>query len=379
MQNKRIRVGVIFGGRSGEHEVSLQSAKSVMEALNPHHYSIVPIGISKDGVWHVGKHAMKALEEGHVTTSALPSGKASYINKSVGGLTPIQSTKSQDVLPPSLAGEIDVVIPVMHGTFGEDGAIQGLLELLNVAYVGAGVLASAVGLDKIVMKQVFGAVGIPQVNYVACTRKELEQHRDSVIEKIEGNLTYPVFVKPANLGSSVGISKAKSRADLDKGLTLAARYDRKIIVEQGLDVREIEVAVLGNDVPQVSVAGEIIPSNEFYDYSAKYVGGTSKLIIPAEVTDGQRAEIEHYAVQAFQAIDCAGLARVDFFIEKSTGKVLVNEINTMPGFTRYSMYPKLWEASGMSYSALLDHLIQLALERQEERERTVRTFELEED
>lgn len=379
MQNKRVRVGVIFGGRSGEHEVSLQSAKSVMEALNPHHYSIVPIGISKEGVWHVGKHAFKALEERTVASSSTRGEKTRYINESVGGLTSIEPSPSKDVLPPSLSGEIDVVIPVLHGTYGEDGAIQGLLELINVAYVGAGVLASAVGLDKIVMKQIFGSVGIPQVRYVGCTRKEWQNHRESVIDKIESNLSYPCFVKPANLGSSVGITKVKSRADLQKAMALAAKYDRKIIVEQGLDVREIEVAVLGNDVPQVSVAGEIIPSNEFYDYSAKYVGGTSKLVIPAEVTDAQRTQIEHYAVQAFQAIDCAGLARVDFFIDRATGKVLVNEINTMPGFTRYSMYPKLWEASGMSYSALLDHLIQLAMERQTEREETSRTFDLDEE
>lgn len=374
MQSRRIKVGVIFGGKSGEHEVSLQSAKSVMEALDPQQYTIVPIGISKDGEWHVGKHAMKALEDHKTVKANSPVG---FINGSAGGLTPIKQRQSTDALVPSIASDVDVVIPVLHGTYGEDGSIQGLLELMNVAYVGAGVLASAVGLDKIVMKQVFGSVDIPQVRYVACTRSSWLENKQSVLEMVEREFGYPCFVKPANLGSSVGITKVKKRADLEKAIDLAARYDRKVIIEQGLDVREIEVAVLGNDVPQVSVAGEIVPSSEFYDYKAKYVGGTSKLIIPADVTEGQRAQIEQYAIQAFQAIDCAGLARVDFFIERATGRVLVNEINTMPGFTKFSMYPKLWEASGMSYAKLLDTLIQLAIERQAEREQLVRTFDVE--
>ncbi|EPZ45658.1 D-alanine--D-alanine ligase [Alicyclobacillus acidoterrestris] len=376
MPVKRIKVGVVFGGKSGEHEVSLQSAKSVMEALNPHQYTIVPIGISKSGRWHVGKNAMKALEEEQKTQ--VPSGSsASFINQQVGGLTPIVPKSPAAPVPATLASDVDVVIPVMHGTYGEDGSIQGLLELMDVAYVGAGVLASAVGLDKIVMKQVFGSVGLPQVRYVGCTRKTWQARSNDIIREIEESFGYPCFVKPANLGSSVGISKAKNRSELERAVELAAQYDRKVIIEEGLDVREVEVAVLGNDTPQISVAGEIVPSNEFYDYDAKYIGGASKLIIPAELTEEQRSAIDRYAAQAFQAIDCSGLARIDFFIEKSTGRVLINEINTMPGFTRYSMYPKLWEASGMSYANLLDTLIELAIERNNEKRELRRSFDVE--
>ncbi|GEO27096.1 D-alanine--D-alanine ligase B [Alicyclobacillus acidoterrestris] len=376
MPVKRIKVGVVFGGKSGEHEVSLQSAKSVMEALNPHQYTIVPIGISKSGRWHVGKNAMKALEEEQKAqvTSGSP---ASFINQQVGGLTPIVPKSTAAPVPATLASDVDVVIPVMHGTYGEDGSIQGLLELMDVAYVGAGVLASAVGLDKIVMKQVFGSVGLPQVRYVGCTRKTWQARSNDIIREVEAAFGYPCFVKPANLGSSVGISKVKNRSELERAVELAAQYDRKVIIEEGLDVREVEVAVLGNDTPQISVPGEIVPSNEFYDYDAKYIGGASKLIIPAELTEEQRSAIDRYAAQAFQAIDCSGLARIDFFIEKSTGRVLVNEINTMPGFTRYSMYPKLWEASGMSYAKLLDTLIELAIERNNEKRELRRSFDAE--
>ncbi|WAH35157.1 D-alanine--D-alanine ligase [Alicyclobacillus dauci] len=376
MPSKRIKVGVIFGGKSGEHEVSLQSAKSVIEALNPHQYTIVPIGISKSGNWQVGKNALKALEEEQNTAKKVSSSSSvSFINHQIGGLTSVSPQPSAQPVPSALVNDVDVIIPVMHGTYGEDGSIQGMLELMDVAYVGAGVLASAVGLDKVVMKQVFGSVGLPQVRYTSCTRQTWKASPLQVIRQVEDTFGYPCFVKPANLGSSVGISKARDREELQRAIELAAQYDRKIIIEEGLNVREVEVAVLGNDVPQVSVAGEIVPSSEFYDYKAKYVGGTSKLIIPAELTDRQRQEIEQYAVEAFQAIDCSGLSRVDFFIEKETGRVIVNEINTMPGFTRYSMYPKLWEASGMSYTKLLDTLIELAIERQNEKRQLIRTFE----
>ncbi|MFD1674446.1 D-alanine--D-alanine ligase [Alicyclobacillus fodiniaquatilis] len=378
MPFKRIKVGVVFGGKSGEHEVSLQSAKSMIEALDPHQYTIVPIGISKAGNWHIGKNAMKTLEEEQKQAKKVSSSSpVRYINQQVGGLTPIAEQPSPDPVPSNLVNDVDVIIPVIHGTSGEDGSIQGLLELLDVAYVGAGILASAVGLDKIVMKQLFGAAGLPQVSYIGTTRKVWKSSPNETMEQIERKIGYPCFVKPANLGSSVGISKAKNRAELERAMELAAQYDRKIIIEEGLDVREIEVSVLGNDDPIVSVAGEILPSNEFYDYKAKYVGGTSTLVIPAELTDEQRQQIETYAIQAFQTIDCSGLARIDFFIEKSSGRVLLNEINTMPGFTRYSMYPKLWEASGMAYSKLLDTLIQLAIERQAEKRQTVRTFDVE--
>lgn len=377
---KRLKVGVIFGGKSGEHEVSIQSAKSIMASLNPSKYSIVPIGIGKDGSWHVGETAMLELEEQaskflgtapDVAENAVP---ASYKRSDDVMLAADSSTSL--LTPPVLTNEIDVVIPVMHGTYGEDGSIQGMLELMDVAYVGGGVLASAVGLDKIFMKTMFLQAGLPQVRFTHYTRKALDQNPEAIIADIEAKLGYPCFVKPASLGSSVGISKAKNASQLRDALILAAKFDRKIIVEEGLDVREIEVAVLGNDEPKASVPGEVVPSNEFYDYQAKYLSGDSTLTIPANVTPEQSDEIRRLAVEAFLALDCSGLARVDFFIEKETGKVLLNEINTMPGFTAFSMYPKLWEATGLPYAKLVDELLALGLERFDEKQRTVRTFDL---
>ncbi len=351
---KKLKVGVIFGGKSGEHEVSVQSAKSIIESLDPKKYTIVPIGISKQGRWLIGDHAMTKLESSSLLVQSI--------------------CDEGQQLPATLTDDIEVVIPVMHGTFGEDGSIQGMLELLDVPYVGAGVLASAVGLDKVFMKTVFLAAGLPQVLFVSYTRTEWENSRESIALDIETKLGYPCFVKPANLGSSVGISKVKNREDLYAAMDLASRYDRKIIVEEGLDVREIEVAVLGNDKVTASVPGEVIPSNEFYDYEAKYKSGDSTLMIPAPVSPEQTAEIQKLAIRAFQAVDCTGLARVDFFIERATERILVNEINTMPGFTVFSMYPKLWEATGIRYPELVDRLISLALERHEEKKRIIRDF-----
>lgn len=387
--SKKVRVGVVFGGKSGEHEVSIQSAKSVMSALHPERYEVVPIGIDKQGKWSVGSPALKLLDpptsgpwariSERLAAEEAPGDAAVDGNLSADGTTSsvVQADSSAQAMLPGKAMEsVDVLVPVLHGSFGEDGTVQGLFELLGLPYVGAGVAASAVGMDKVLMKRVFTAAGIPQVDYVHCRRKEWESNPERVTERIEREVGYPCFVKPANLGSSVGISKVKDRDGLGPAMELAAQYDTKIIVEQGLDVREIEIAVLGNESPKASVPGEILPSNEFYDYAAKYVGGTSDLIIPAPVDEATTREIQCLAIDAFQAIDCSGLARVDFFIERSTGRVLLNEINTMPGFTQYSMYPKLWEATGVSYHALLDELIHLAIERADDRRRTRTDFEM---
>ena len=348
----RLKVGVIFGGKSGEHEVSIQSAKSIIETLDPSKYEVELLGISKSGKFIIGEEAMFGLNAGHIED-----------NLSVAPQTaPLKNPE-----------RYDVVIPVLHGTFGEDGAVQGLLELLNVPYVGAGIASSAVALDKIMMKMQFYSAGLPQVKFKAYSRRDCEKTAE-IIEYIGENLGYPCFVKPANSGSSVGISKVKSPDHLVTALNLALQYDRKIIVEQGLDAREIEVGVLGNDDPEVSVLGEVISANEFYDYKAKYINGDSTLIIPADVGLEQEREIRNLAIRAFQAVDCSGLARVDFFIEKNTNRVFVNEINTMPGFTKYSMFPKLWEESGLSYSQLINRLIELALERHGDRQQIVTEY-----
>lgn len=360
--NSKIRVGVIYGGKSGEHEVSLNSAASILRSLDPDKYDVVPIAVDKDGKWHVDVTPAALAARTH--TALLASGEPAKAALATGGIVPATQ------VPPALTGSIDVILPVLHGSFGEDGTIQGLFEVLDVPYVGAGVLASAVGMDKVFMKQVFGAAGLPQVNYCHYLRKSIENDIESIMTDIEQKLGYPCFVKPANLGSSVGISKAKDRAGLRDALLLAKQFDRKVIVEQGLTVREVEVAVLGNDEPLASVPGEVIPSNEFYDYRAKYIDGESELIIPAPLPNEVTEEVRALAVHAFQALDCSGLARVDFFVERQTGRVLVNEINTMPGFTQFSMYPKLWEATGVLYPELLDKLIQLAIERHDDRRQT---------
>lgn len=371
---RKLRVVVLFGGRSGEHEVSIQSAKSIIRALDRNKYDVMPVGITRDGRWLAGYEAIPALEAAaQVALGTADDGARMGGEIGSPSVVPDGGTVSRDVVP--LAWDtwpqtVDVVIPVLHGSYGEDGTIQGLLETLGVPYVGAGVLASAVGMDKVVMKTLFRAAGLPQVRYIACLRSDVERDLDRVVDDVEAELGYPCFVKPANLGSSVGISKVKRREDLPAALRLAARYDRKLIIEQGVDAREIEVAVLGNDQPIASVPGEVVPAHEFYDYESKYMDGQTTLIIPASLPESTARTIRELALRAFRAIDCSGLARVDFFLERGTDRVLINEINTMPGFTQFSMYPKLWEASGIPYAELLDRLIALALERHEERRRS---------
>ncbi len=364
---QKLRVGILFGGRSGEHQVSLNSAASILQALDPAKYEVVPIGITREGRWLVGSSADRllpgVLEKGKpVTASVDPTGPK---------LIPLNSTLNQT----SAGGcEVDVVFPVLHGTFGEDGTVQGLLELAGIPYVGAGVLGSAVGMDKDVMKRLFRDAGLPVVPWLVFLRGQWERDAVNVRRAIRSKLRYPLFVKPANLGSSVGISKVHNARELGPALDLAGQYDRKILVENGIDGREIECSVLGNDRPEASVPGEVVPVNEFYDYEAKYVKEGSELIIPARLTPRQTKEVQELAIGAFRATDCAGMARVDFLLQRKTGKIFVNEINTIPGFTSISMYPKLWEASGVSYSQLVDRLIELALERHREKTRTRYTY-----
>lgn len=364
--SRKLRVGVLFGGRSGEHEVSLRSATSVISALDPLKYEVVPIGITREGHWRVGSGAMRllpqVLETGDaVTPSADPTGPQLLSLKG-----PARAANSHL--------KVDVLFPVLHGTFGEDGTVQGLLELANIAYVGAGVLASAAGMDKDVMKRLFRDAGLPVLPWELVIRTDWERNPTPIRKRIEAKLRYPLFVKPVNLGSSIGISKVHRRSELEGAMNLAAQYDRKILVEKGIDAREIECSVLGNDSPKASVPGEVVPVNEFYDYEAKYIKEGSELVIPARITPRQTRQVQEIAVRAFQAIDGAGMGRVDFLLDRRTGRVYLNEINTIPGFTSISMYPKLWEASGLPYPQLLDQLIELALERHQEKTRTRFTY-----
>ena len=347
----KLRIAVLFGGRSGEHEVSIRSAASVLSVLDRSRYDVTPVAITKQGRW---------LPPGD-SVALLPATARQGLS------TETAVTLSRE--PEATAG-VDVVLPVLHGTFGEDGTVQGLLELADVAYVGSGVLGSACGMDKDVMKRLFRERGLPTVEHITVFRRDVRDRFDSIREQIEARFSYPVFVKPANLGSSVGVSRAGDAEGLRKALEEAALYDRKLIVERGVTGREIEVAVLGNDDPQASVPGEIVPTEGFYDYEAKYVNDSAKLSIPAELTAEQVEEVQRLSIAAFQAAECRGLARVDSFLDASTGQFLLNEVNTMPGFTSISMYPKLWEASGVPYSELLDRLIQLALEAHEQKKAT---------
>lgn len=374
----KLRVGVIFGGRSGEHEVSLLSARSVLQALDPDRYEVIQIGLTHDGAWVTGPEVLVALEADQpgdlVHAALLP-------DPTRPGLVALRSAPSGVTL--ETLAQLDVVFPVLHGTFGEDGTLQGLLELADLAYVGAGVTGSAVGMDKAIFKHVMRANGIPVVEAVTVLRSELEQDPQGVMERAERVAGYPLFIKPVNLGSSVGISKVTSRSDLLEGLLEAARFDRRILIERGVNGREIEVSVLGNDKPQASVPGEILPSREFYSYEAKYVDGAngaragSGLLIPAPIAPETTRRVQELAVKAYQAIDCAGMARVDFLLDKDQDEaagLYLNEVNTIPGFTQISMYPKLWEASGLPYPALLDRLIELALQRKGDRDRTERRY-----
>jgi len=366
---RKIRVGVIFGGRSGEHEVSLASARSVINAMDESKYEIVPIGITKEGRWIASGDPLKALEAGNASVS---QPVALLGDPSRPGLMRLQDTER--AVQATRMAELDVVFPVLHGTYGEDGTVQGLLELAGVPYVGAGVLGSVLGLDKIAFKDVMRAHGLPIVDDIVLKRKEWDADPDGVIDRVEAKLDYPVFTKPANLGSSVGVSKCHDRADLARGLAEAARYDRKLLVEVAVPAaREIEVSVLGNDEPIASVPGEIIPSREFYSYESKYIDDgdeASKLLIPAPISPEMTARVRDLAVRVYEAIDCNGMARADFLLSGETGELYISEVNTIPGFTTISMYPKLWEASGLAYPELIDRLIELALERHQDKQRS---------
>src|SRR5438105_4168970 len=368
MAEKKIRIGLVFGGRSGEHEVSLASATSVMANLDSDKYEMVPIGITKEGSWLLGTEPQKLLaaeqsvgEDADLeqTTAVTLTG-----DPSLRRLIPVQSGEQL-----GNKGAVDVIFPVMHGPYGEDGALQGLLEMANVPYVGCGVLGSALGMDKEKMKLVFRSVGLPIVEYIVCRRYEWERSPETILNAIEQSLGYSCFVKPVNLGSSVGVNKAHDRGELEHAINVAAEYDRKIIIERAVNCREVECAVLGNDEPLASVVGEVIASNEFYDYNAKYIDNKSQVIIPAVIPQAKAEEVRRQAIKAFLALDLSGLARVDFFLEKESGQIYINEVNTLPGFTEISMYPKLWEASGLPSSQLLDRLIELAIERHADKQR----------
>ncbi len=385
----KLKVAVLFGGRSGEHEVSLASARSVMDALDKEKYEIIPVGITREGRWIVSADPMSALEREDLTNtrSALfladPSRRGLRVldsQEEAGGAdVACQSDVcDSDAARISQLSRVDVVFPVLHGTFGEDGTLQGLLEMAAVPYVGAGVLCSAVAMDKIMFKHVCLAQGLPVPDFVALTRRRWERCPDEVLAEIEAQLAYPIFTKPANLGSSVGITKCPDRDTLVRGLDEAAHYDRRILVELAVpEAREIEVSVLGNEEPSASVPGEIVPSREFYDYAAKYLDEgeqASELLIPAPLDAEMAQHIQEMAVAAYKAIDGSGMARVDFLLSRTTEVLYLNEINTIPGFTAISMYPKLWEASGVPYERLLNWLIDLALERHQENARSKRVY-----
>jgi D-alanine-D-alanine ligase len=391
---KKLRVGILFGGRSGEHEVSLLSAASVVNAIDKSKFEVVPIGITKEGRWLTaadaelllpgkgdapGQSHLRAGDPGATPGAAvLATGQAVVVppepQHTGGALAPFQTEAALTRRASDRAINVDIIFPVLHGTFGEDGTIQGLFELADIAYVGAGVLGSAAGMDKDVMKSLFLAAGLSIVKHVTVLRSDWESAPKKVQKLIESKLKYPVFVKPANLGSSVGISKARERKELAPAMEEAAKFDRKIVIEQGVGgkkhkAREIECSVLGNDNPAASVPGEIVPGKEFYDYTAKYLDEGSQLIIPAKLSKAETKKIQQLAINAFKAVDCSGLARVDFLLDPKNRKIYLNEINTMPGFTAISMYPKLWAASGLAYPDLIERLIRLGQERHDEKKR----------
>ena len=362
--SRKLRVGVLFGGRSGEHEVSLASAASIIRGLDPQKYEAVPIGITKEGHWRVGAGAQKMLPEvlrtgQGVVMSADPTESA---------LMPIDGSAQGQ--------KLDVVFPVIHGTFGEDGTMQGLLELAGLPFVGAGVLGSAIGMDKDIAKKLMQVAGIPVVPWIAVQRADWERQPKEIRRAVEKKFKYPVFVKPATLGSSVGMTKVHSRAELGPALDLAAEFAMKIMVERAVSAREIEVSVLGNHDPRASIPGEIVPHREFYDYAAKYLEEGTQLLIPAKLKKSEVKKVQAMAVTAFRALELSGMARVDFFIEKRGGKIFLNEVNTIPGFTSISMYPKLWEANGIPFRELVTKLIDLALEQHREKARTKYQIEL---
>jgi D-alanine-D-alanine ligase len=378
---KRLRVGVLYGGRSGEHEISLASAAAVFANLDRTRYEPIAIRIEKDGRWVLAERPPSAASAAEVIdtmrneAARLRSGRDLVLPARPGDDTLIlvnrrPAQKNDAEVAASITGlSLDVVFPVLHGPYGEDGTIQGLLELANVPYVGCGVLASSVGMDKAVMKTLFRAEGLRVADWVVVLRHEWLADREAALARIARALPYPLFVKPANMGSSVGISKARSRDELGPAIDLASEFDRKIVVEAAVpEAREIECGVLGTDAPRASVPGEIVPSREFYDYEAKYIDDHSRVVIPAELDAHVAAEVQRQSLAAFAAIDGAGLARVDFLLNRSTGDLFINEINTLPGFTTISMYAKLWAASGVPYAALVDTLIALAIERHRDKQ-----------
>ncbi|HLZ28564.1 MAG TPA: D-alanine--D-alanine ligase family protein [Chloroflexota bacterium] len=379
MAGRRLRIGVLFGGRSSEHEVSLQSARAVMDALARDGHEVVPIGITKTGRFLVGGDPLRALSSGDFTgeqsATMLPEPGGTGLVPVVNGQLPLHRSESSD--PQASAASLDVLFPVLHGTFGEDGTVQGLFELAAVPYAGAGVLGSALGMDKVVQKTLWRGMGLPVVDFVSVQRRELLHAADRVLDRIEQAFGYPCFTKPANLGSSVGVRKARDRVSLMAGLEEAARYDAKLLIERAVDARELECGVLGNEDPMASVVGEILPGADFYDYRAKYLDAGSQAVIPAEISPALADEVRRLAVAAFKAVDAAGLARVDFFLDRASGHLYLNEINTMPGFTEISMYPKLWAASGIPFPELVTRIAELAIERFQDRSRNQTTLRLE--
>ena len=364
--DKKIKLGILYGGRSGEHEVSLMSARSVLSVIDRTKFDVVEIGISRQGQWFVGENLWTNIQNERYEDllpaifPPVPQNPGIYTQQN-GQMT--------------LYSALDVVFPVMHGTYSEDGTLQGLLELADIAYVGGGVLGSSVCMDKGLFKDVMISHNIPTLPYVVLNRTEIENNLEDCLDEAEMVAPYPLFTKPANLGSSVGISKCSSRSDLMEGLMQAATYDRRIVVEQGVaNAREVEMSVLGNEEPKASIAGEIVPKDIFYTYKEKYINDTAELLIPAEISAELTVKLQDFAIRAYRATDCAGMARVDFLLDRDSGEYYLNEINTIPGFTKISMYPKLWEASGLPYPALIEKLIDLALERKAQRDRTEREF-----
>ncbi|HTK09818.1 MAG TPA: D-alanine--D-alanine ligase family protein [Ktedonobacteraceae bacterium] len=371
MGKKKLRIGLVFGGRSGEHEVSLASARAVMSNLDPEKYDVVPIGITKSGTWLLGTtpEQLAAAEQRALQSKSEPVLEESRAvtlagDPTVRRLVPVNGQEDLHG-----GGALDVIFPVLHGPYGEDGTLQGLLDMANIPYVGNGVLGSAIGMDKEKTKIIFRSIGLPIVADLVYRRSEWERDPERLLTEIEQKLGYPCFVKPVNMGSSVGVNKAHNRAELKHAMREAAEYDRRMIIEAGINCRELECGVLGNEEPIASVVGEIVASNEFYDYDAKYIDNKSQIVIPADIPQEIAETIRRQAVQAFLALDLSGLARVDFFLDRDNDKIYINEVNTLPGFTEVSMYAKLWGVSGVTYSELLDRLIELALERYDDRQR----------
>lgn len=369
MRNGKIRLGIIYGGKSSEHEVSLRTALSIMKAVDAEKYEVTPIYVQLDGSWVKGDAISGQLPERIDALRLAAPGSDETRDMQATGQQIVPSSRPASLF--SIGQQVDVIFPVVHGPNGEDGTIQGLLELANLPYVGAGVMASAVGMDKWMMKTVFGQSGLPQVKYVGLLRSDWEKNREDSMNRIEKELGYPCFVKPANMGSSVGVSKAKNREELAHALDVAAKFDRRLIVEQFVAARELEIGVLGNEELITSVVGEVIAAKEFYDYEAKYKGAGTELSIPAVIPEHVAEQIAEIAKKAFQALDGSGLSRVDFFWDEKNDKLYINEVNTMPGFTPFSMYPMLFQEAGISYGELIDRLVQLGIERHADKQRNI--------